>query len=273
MSGALVSIVIPTYDRPVLLRRAIRSALRQTYSRVEVLVIDDGPNESGLEVCQEFRDPRLTWSRNRSAKGACGSRNTGIGLARGEYYTGLDDDDYFHPERITVLLDAYRPEFSFVTSNSIMLRNGDSEVRFRGGRVIRLPDLLWGRNCVGTQAFAETSRIRAVGGFDESLAAGQDTDLWIRMVERWGPALRIARCLYTIDWDHDGPRITTTVGASRNMKDYIDRHGSKMSRAQRLVNLGRVSKYENRPYRLFSAVSLCFPASWDYYFKRLVRIW
>ena len=273
MSRALVSIVIPTCNRPALLRRAVRSALRQSYRDIEVLVIDDCPHGTGAEVCDEFRDGRLRSYHNRSAKGACGSRNTGIDLARGEFYTGLDDDDYFHPDRINSLLSAYRSEYSFVASNALMLRNGGSEVRFRGGIVIRLPDLLWGRNCVGTQAFTETYRVRAVGGFDESLAAGQDTDLWIRMIERWGPALRIAQCLYTIDWDHDGPRITTTVGISRNMNDYIDRHGSKMGRAQRLVNLARISKYDNRPYHLLSAASLCFPASWNYYFRRMIRIW
>ena len=257
----------------MLLGRAIRSALGQTYSEIEVLVVDDCAKESGLEVCQGFRDPRLRWSRNTSGTGACGSRNTGIGLARGEYYAGLDDDDYFHPERINALLAAYRPEFAFVASNSMMLREGGREVRFRGGQVIRLQDLLWGRNCVGTQILTETSRIREVGGFDETLAAGQDTDMWIRMVERWGPALRIAQCLYTVDWAHAGPRITTSVGVARNMRDYIDRHGDKMNRAQRLVNLGRMNKYGNRPYRLLRAKSLCFPASWDYYFRRLVRIW
>ena len=160
-----------------------------------------------------------------------------------------------------------------MASNVLILRNGGSELRFRGGRLIRLPDLLWGANCVGNQVFTEICKVRAVGGFDESLAAGQDTDLWIRMIERWGPALRIAPCLYTIDCDHGGPRITTTVGMSRNMEYYLDRHGGKMGRAQRLVITARISKYGNRPYRLFRAASLCFPASWHYYLKRVTRIW
>ena len=273
MNNPLVSIVIPTCDRPTLLRRAIRSALRQSYREIEVLVIDDGNTDAGQEVAAEFHDTRLRSYRNRNRKGACGSRNTGIELAGGQFYAGLDDDDYFHEDRINVLLKAFRPEFSFVASNAVMLRHGSSEPRFRGERLIQLTDLLWGGNCVGNQVLTETVRARSVGGFDESLASGQDTDMWIRLIEKWGPALRIAPCLYTIDCSHGAPRITTTVGMSYNMASYLDRHSAKMGRAQRLVTMARMAKYGDKPHRLLRIASLCFPASWNYYYKRLARIW
>lgn len=273
MTRPLVSVVIPTCNRPNLLRRAIRSVLRQSYEKIEVLVIDDGNDGVGHKLSEEFHDVRLRAYRNRRGKGACASRNTGLDLARGEFYTGLDDDDYFHEERISEFVSVYRPEFSFIASNARVLRNGVSELRFRGGRSIRLSDLLWGGNCVGNQIFTETARVRSLGGFDESLTAGQDTDLWIRMVERWGPALRIASCLYTIDCDHGEPRITTTIGMSKNMQSYLERHEAKMGRAQKLVTRARMSKYGRKPHRLLRFASLCYPASWIYYYRRLVKIW
>ena len=263
MNKPLVSVVIPTCNRPKLLRRAIRSVLRQSYENIEVLVIDDGNDGVGKRLSEECRDGRLRTYRNRRGKGACASRNTGLDLARGDFYTGLDDDDFFHEERISKLLSVYRPEFSFVASNALIQQNGTSELRFRGGRTIRLSDLLWGGNCVGNQIFTETARVRSLGGFDESLAAGQDTDLWIRMIERWGPALRIASCLYTIDCDHGEPRITTRVGMSKNMESYLERHEAKMGRAQKLVTMARMSKYGSRPYRLLRFASLWLSCKLD----------
>ena len=273
MRRFLVSIVIPTRGRPGLLRRAIRSALDQSYQNIEVLVIDDGNRGDAFRVCDEFRDERLRAYGNRCGRGACGSRNTGLELARGDFFTGLDDDDYFHEDRIDILLRAYRKEYSFVASNFLALSENRGEVEFRGERLIALPDLLWGHNCIGGQILSETSKVRTVGGFDESLPAGHDIDLWIRMIERWGAALRIACCLYTADIGHAGPRITTTVKIAKRTQDFIDRHGSKMTRAQRLVNLTRLRKHGNKPYGVPLIASLCFPGSWNYYLKRLARIW
>ena len=272
MSDALVSIVIATYGRPALLRRAITSVLCQSYDNIEVLVIDDSHRGEGIEVCETFHDSRVRAYRNRRGKGACGSRNTGIELARGVFYTGLDDDDYFHEDRIRVLLNAYRKDYSFVASNILQVRKEGAALRFRDERMIRLRDILWG-NCAGNQIFSEIYKVRAVGGFDEELAAGQDVDLWIRMIERWGAALRIARCLYTMDLGHGGARIGTTVELSRRVNDFLDRHGAKLSAAQRLLCGMRMRKDSKMPYRVLAVTSLCFPGSWNYWIKRATKIW
>ena len=272
MPERLVSIVIATHRRPTLLRRALSSVLRQSYANIEAIVIDDSEGGEGIKVCEAIDDDRVRAYRNRRSKGACGSRNTGIELARGVYYTGLDDDDYFHEDRIGVLLNTYREEYSFVTSNVLQLRPNGASRRFRGGRLMRLTDILWG-NCVGNQIFTEMDRVRAVGGFDEKLQAGQDVDLWIRMVERWGNALRIEPCLYTMDLGHGGYRIGTTVDISTRVRDFLARHGPKLSVAQRLLCTMRMRKDTNMSYLRFAAASLCFPGSWNYWIKRTTRIW
>ncbi|MCY4485051.1 MAG: glycosyltransferase [Spirochaetaceae bacterium] len=268
----LVSIVIPTYERPRLLQRAIGSVLSQSYDNIEVLVIDDSERCEGLEVCAGFHDPRIRAYRNRRGKGACGSRNTGIELAQGAFYTGLDDDDYFHNDRISVLMDAYRKTHSFVASNILQVREQRKSPRFRGGRAIRLSDILWG-NCVGNQIFTETSKVRSVGGFDEDLEAGQDVDLWIRMIERWGDALRIERCLYMMDYDHGEARISTTVEITRRVSGFLERHGDKLSTAQRLLYAMRMRSGRKAPYLALAAATLVFPGSWNYWIKRTTRVW
>ena len=272
MSKPLISIVIPTYVRPRLVRRAIESALHQTYQNIEVIVVDDSTGGEGIRVCHTIRDSRVRAYRNRRTKGACGSRNTGIDLARGTFYTGLDDDDYFHQERIEVLLSVYRRSLSFVASNILELRDGAVAARFRDETVIHLTDILWG-NCVGNQIFSELYKVREVGAFDEDLEAGQDFDLWIRMIERWGAALRIDRCLYTMHLDHGASRIGTTVQVGKRVRDFLDRHGEKLNTAQRLVYSMRARRHENMPYFAIVAASACFPGTWRYWTKRITRAW
>lgn len=271
-SNSLVSIVIATYQRPRLLQRALGSVLSQSYDNIEVLVIDDSDSCEGLEVCAEISDPRIRAYRNLRVKGACGSRNTGIELARGDFYTGLDDDDYFHKNRIEVLMDAYSENHSFIASNILQVRERRTSARFRGGRSIQRSDILWG-NCVGNQIFAETSKVRAVGGFDEELAAGQDVDLWIRMIQRWGDALRIEPCLYIMDYDHGGARISTTVEVSRRVSGFLERHGDKLSTAQRLLCSMRMRSGRKIPYLALAATTLIFPGGWNYWIKRATRVW
>ena len=271
--SSLVSVVIPTHNRPALLRRAVHSVLCQSYDNIEVLVVDDSPQLSASSVCQEFRDRRITYCRNLKSKGACGSRNTGIYLARGVFYTGLDDDDYFHSDRIRILKNYYEKDYSFVTANTLELRPEGPCPRFRGKLLINLKDILWS-NCVGNQIFTETSKVREIGGFDESLVARQDRDLWIRMIERWGNALRIAPCLYNLDINHDGPRITTTSdNMLRGLRDFLTIHGAKLTLAQRMVIKTRIKKCSRRSYLLTGLVSLCFLGSWEYLYKLAKRIW
>ena len=268
----LVSIVIPTFVRPILLRRAIESALQQSYTNIEVIVVDDSAGCEGIAACRSIRDPRLRAHRNHRSRGACGARNSGIELARGMFYTGLDDDDYFHKYRVDVLLTSYYSELSFVASNILQIRSGSAAPRFRGQKTISLDDILWG-NCVGNQIFSELYKVRAIGAFDEHLSAGQDFDLWIRMIERWGPALRLAPCLYTMDLGHGTPRIGTTVGVSRRVNDFLDRHGEKLSTAQRMLHSMRVRKHNNGSYLGLAIASLCIPATWRYWIKRARRAW
>ena len=272
MSPPLVSIVIPTHARPRLLRRALRSALTQSYQRIEVIVIDDSRRGEGLEVCHAIHDERLRAYPNRRTKGACGSRNTGIELARGTFYTGLDDDDYFHRERVLTLLQVYRPQYAFVAANVLQRRDASTAPRFRGQRLVRLSDILWG-NCVGNQILSETCKVREVGAFDETLDAAQDFDLWIRMLARWGTALRVAQCLYTMDLGHGGDRIGTTVDVGRRVRAILDRHGDKLNAAQRLLYASRERRHGGRSYLGCAAMSLCYPATWNYWSKRLTRVW
>ena len=102
----LVSIYLPTRNREALLRRAINSVLTQTYTTLELIVVDDGSTDGTHTYLDTVRtgDSRIQVIRNEVSLGAPLSRNLAIRAARGEFITGLDDDDYFHPQRLATLV-------------------------------------------------------------------------------------------------------------------------------------------------------------------------
>ncbi|MBS2212128.1 glycosyltransferase family 2 protein [Carboxylicivirga mesophila] len=93
----LVSIIIPVYNRPLELKRAIQSVLNQTYQNFEILVVDDGSEEDLKLVCDSFNDKRILFFRNEKHINANVARNRGIQEAKGEYIAMLDSDDEFLP--------------------------------------------------------------------------------------------------------------------------------------------------------------------------------
>ena len=107
MNEALVSIVIPTYNRPEYLQRAIESTLRQTYKKIEIVIIDDHSNVDLLPLINSFKDERIRYYKNPENKGAVYSRNRGISLSKGDFINFLDDDDEILPNKIELQLKKF----------------------------------------------------------------------------------------------------------------------------------------------------------------------
>ena len=99
---ALVSIIIPSRNRPELAKAAARSALDQTYRNIEVIVVDDGSEPPlGLDI----QDARLKLVRNEKSVGGAAARNIGLSNASGDFLCLLDDDDYYYPNKVGVQLE------------------------------------------------------------------------------------------------------------------------------------------------------------------------
>lgn len=96
----LVSTVIPTRNRPELVKRAVLSALNQTYSNIEVVVVVDGPDPLTSQQLKELSDSRLRVIVLPESEGGSGARNAGVQAARGSWIAFLDDDDEWMPSKI-----------------------------------------------------------------------------------------------------------------------------------------------------------------------------
>lgn len=96
----LVSVVIPTFQRPKLLLRAIHSVLSQTHQEIEAIVVVDRPDQDTVSAVQSVNDPRLNLIVNPYSWTAAGARNAGADRATGEWIAFLDDDDEWLPTKL-----------------------------------------------------------------------------------------------------------------------------------------------------------------------------
>jgi glycosyltransferase involved in cell wall biosynthesis len=102
----LVSVVIPTRNRPEMLMRAVRSALNQTYPNLEVVVVIDGPDEQTVKTLESEADQRVRFIALSSSVGGGEARNTGARASHGQWIALLDDDDEWLPGKISAQMEA-----------------------------------------------------------------------------------------------------------------------------------------------------------------------
>jgi glycosyltransferase involved in cell wall biosynthesis len=247
----LVTVYIPTRNRFDLLQRAVNSCLAQTFTDIEVIVVDDGSEpEVQARVAQlSSVDSRVKVVLHDKASGACAARNKAIALAQGEYLTGLDDDDEFTPERISQLLDAYNkhPEASFISSGyRIKAASGQVLTSNNGPRQITLNDLLFA-NIVGNQVMTRTHNLRAIDGFDVNLPSCQDYDTWIRLVAKFGTGQRCADVSYIVHQDHGSERISNHVRRRLGYEYLYSKHQHLMNEEQKASQKFYQMLYTEKP--------------------------
>ena len=200
--------------------RALNSVLLQTFRNIEIIVVDDSPNDypsrgevrlAILNKKNENRDISIKYIAHEKNMGACVARNTGIHAAKGEYIAFLDDDDEWLPEKIEKQMAVIKK------SNAALVYCGNKCKNDETGKIIVKKKQYYRGNVFQKLLyynFIESTSyplIRKdclinVGLFDPLMQSAQDYDLWLRIAEE-----------YTIDYvpeplviyhEHNGERIT-----------------------------------------------------------------
>jgi glycosyltransferase involved in cell wall biosynthesis len=124
-----VSAIIPTRNRPELVRRAVRGVLGQTCEHMEAIVVVDGHDPATMAVLEELHDPRVRVISLEESVGGGEARNIGVAAAAGQWIALLDDDDEWLPEKVSaqLLLAAQQPDDRVVVVSNFIAssRRGD----------------------------------------------------------------------------------------------------------------------------------------------------
>ncbi len=213
-TSVLVSVIIPVYNKRNFLPRTLRSVLRQSFRNFEVILVDDGSTDGGIDVIRAVRDSRIRIIE-QSNQGECAARNTGIALARGRLLAFLDADDSWEPDFLSTIVDLRRryPAAGLYATNYYIKTFGQ-EARPAG--IVGLP--IWTKRFqsndyfrLGTGGELPISAssvciprhvINEVGGFPLGEKMGGDQHVWWRICARY-PFAFDTTCLATYHRDAD----------------------------------------------------------------------
>ncbi len=213
----MISTIVPTFDRAALLRRALSSVQSQSLRSDEVIVVDDGSSDGTRElVASEFPTVRYLFQDNL---GVSAARNRGARAAAGEWLAFLDSDDEWLPPKLERQLQALaaEPEARICHTDEIWIRDGR---RVNQGRRHAKPSGWVFRRCLPLCAISPSavvihrSLFEALGGFDETLPACEDYDLWLRL-SAGHPVLLVDEPLVVKYGGHDDQLSRTVWGLDR----------------------------------------------------------
>ena len=205
LPSPLVSVIVPTYNRAHMLKEAIDSVLAQSYTRFELIVVDDGSTDATNALLKSYgHSIKTIYQENR---GVSAARNSGIRAASGELIALLDSDDYWLPEKLTAQVDLFvtQPQAIICQTEEIWIRNGvrvnpKQRHKKQSGMIFEASLHL----CLisPSAVMMRKSLLDKVGTFDEKMPACEDYDLWLRITCRY-PAHLIPKQLIVKRGGHD----------------------------------------------------------------------
>ncbi len=178
------SVIIPTYNRAYILRRAIDSVLSQTYQNFELIVVDDGSTDETQEILEDYGEKiKILTQKNR---GVSAARNLGLKYSSGELISFLDSDDSWFSHKLEAQFQFFRenPEIPLVHGEEVWIRNGKRvnpkhKHKKSGGDIFEKCLSLC---LISPSAVAiKKELLIEMEGFDENFIVCEDYDLWLKV--------------------------------------------------------------------------------------------
>ena len=187
----MVSIIVRTCNRPSVLKTALNSIRKQTYPNIEVIVVEDGTNESEQMIKEEYSDLNIKYYCMQEKVGRTKTGNFALEKASGKYYNFLDDDDAFYANHVETLVQALeagsnKAAYSIAEESQIVVKSQNPYVFREKRKIVRYSQpfnriLLYNSNYIPIQSIMFSRELyEQLGGFDESLEVLEDWDVWAR---------------------------------------------------------------------------------------------
>ena len=265
MTGAgawrpLVSVVLPTHDRPDRLAGALASVLAQSYDHLEVIVVDDASCSPVRPVVEGVAgdDTRVRLIETTEPSGAARARNTALATCSGELVAFLDDDDRWEPDKTRLqveFLDAH-PDVGVVSCDYVVIDESSRRgvVRYRGPAAFSAEQVQW-MNFPGSFSFVMVRRA-LVGDelcLDERFPSVEDWDLWLRCLRRTAAGVvRQPLCRHVA---HGGPRLSRPASERQGHELFLRKHGPTLPPACRAYLESHLHMYDGTGWAHRGAVA------------------
>ncbi len=225
----IFTVIIPTYNRPDMLVRAVQSVLKQTFTDFDIVIVNDSSTISYSTFFSLINDPRIHYVEASSQRGPASTRNAALFLAKGKYVALLDDDDEYPDNFLSktfVHLESQptRVGVSFCQTKHICYdAAGVSKTFYRhfrdeyNGTAELFEDFL----SIGTSAGVTFRRecLDQIGFFDEKMKTIEDTELFFRLVSA-GFVPSLVPDVQMIIHEHMEPRCTDPLHYRQRFQEY-----------------------------------------------------
>ncbi len=181
-----ISVIIPTYNRSALLKRAIKSVLNQTFQDFELIVVDDGSTDDTKKIVDSFSNQKITYIYQQNSGGASRPKNTGIKTAKGDYIAILDSDDEWLPDKlkkqIQYFAESKNPKLGVVGCDIVIIE-GSKKTNYKIPKYKNIFKRILITDDMGTGSAMMYKKevFDKVGLFDENLKSGQDREMRLRL--------------------------------------------------------------------------------------------
>lgn len=190
-TNTLVSIVVPTYNHSIYLKRALESIINQTYENWEVIVIDNHSTDNTFEVVANFKNNRIKYLKVHNKGIIAISRNIGIKSANGEWIAFLDSDDWWTRDKLEICIQSINEKVDFIYHDLEIIANNSrifsrKKIKSRKLKKPILIDLLTEGNAIGNSSVLVRKKfLDEINGIDESkeLVAAEDYNTWLRIAK------------------------------------------------------------------------------------------
>ena len=201
----LVSVIIPTFNRAWCLKKAVDSVLAQDYTHFELIVVDDGSTDGTHDLLAGYG--KAVTVIEQTNQGVSAARNRGVAASTGSLIAFLDSDDYWYPQKLTAQVDFFlsNPEAFICQTEEIWIRNGKranpKKKHQKLSGMIFEPSLAL---CLISPSAVMMRKpfFMKMNGFDESLPACEDYELWLRITCRY-PVYLLPKPLIVKTGGHD----------------------------------------------------------------------
>ena len=213
-----VSVIVPVYNKEKYLNRCLESLLNQTYTNLEIILVDDGSTDGSLVVCQEYakKDSRIKVLAKKNG-GVSSARNCGLEHSTGEWIAFVDPDDWLNLQYFELLMESaeqYHAEIVCCFANDIYEKNNTVRTcSHETGNVFVTPksqlnwldvkhnhDVIWG-------AIYKKYILQGLE-FNQDLTVGEDTLFFAQAADKAQTIVKIDRALYNYSRNED----SVTVG-------------------------------------------------------------
>lgn len=196
--NALISVIIPSYGEPVFLERCIKSVLGQTFSKLELIIVDDNNPDSPERIATEkivtdasSKDDRIVYVQHECNKNGANARNTGFAIAKGKYISLLDSDDEYMPDRLQKCYNTMETaplNIAGVYTGCEFRRGGKKYYEVAnvksGNFLVETLACTFGF-CTGSNIFMRKTVVDEVNGFDGAFLRHQDYEFLVRVFEKY----------------------------------------------------------------------------------------